>query len=102
VARDLGVTQIARWIKRHMPTPKAVSETGGLMNGEFPSVTFGSRAPGNNRQREKIVSAVHTRIRALKRRIELIASGYNKNLARGMRSQARSKRSGQGGNYAIS
>lgn len=97
----LGVSRITSFVKRHIPTPFAVSETEGLMHGDCPSVRFGSRAIGVNRQRQIVNSAVRVRGQAMAKRIKLILSGYNRDLSRNMKIEAREKRSGKGGNYAI-
>jgi hypothetical protein len=101
VAGMLGC-HVPTWIKRHIPTPKGISDITGLNVGEFPSVTFGSRAPNASRQLDQIRSALRVRTEAMKKRIALMASGYAKDVARGMRIRARSKRSGNGGGYVIS
>jgi hypothetical protein len=103
-AKALGVQGIAGWIARHISgnqAPKGFHDTTGLMTGNFPTVTFGSRAPGVGRQRNNINDSVRIRAEAIKRRIELLVSGYNKDIANGMKIQRRASRSGQGGRYAI-
>lgn len=107
-AKSLGVTRVASWIDRHISktgrdfsTPKSVTDSAGLMRGEFPGVTFGSRAPGVVRQNAIAKTVVAARIQAIKKRIKLVASGYNRDLSKRMKIERKSKSSGQGGRYAI-
>lgn len=99
----LGVTQVSRFIRRHIQggNPKAITHIDGLMNGSNPSATFGSMAIGVSRFESIWRSAVRIRSEAIAKRIKLIVSGYNRDLSRHMKIQAREKRSGNGGRYAI-
>lgn len=104
-AMALGVQNVVGWIKRHINGKDSRSgfhNTDGLMNGSFPVVTFGSRAPGVGRQAGVINSAVRIRSEAVLKRTKLIVSGYAKDIAQGMRIQRKAARSGQGGRYSIS
>jgi hypothetical protein len=104
-AMALGVQNIVSWIKRHVGGGKSNAgfhKLDGLMDGSFPVVTFGSRAPGVGRQAGVIQSAIRIRSQAIVRRTKLIVSGYAKDIAQGMKIQNKAARSGQGGRYSIS
>lgn len=79
------------WLSRHFGNPFGIAKLDGLQNREAPFVTFGSRSAGNGRMRERIQGAVRARIRSIHRRVKLMLSGYNKDLASGMKAQARAK-----------
>lgn len=102
VAVDLG-SKVVSWIGDHIAgNPKAISDTKGLMDGSFPKVTFGSRAPGVRRQEALIKDALRIRQEAIRKRIKIILSGYAKDVWHGVRAQSRAKRSGNGGSHVIS
>jgi hypothetical protein len=100
-----GKAKIAGWINRHIEDGTAakisLANAMGLQNGTSPSVQFGSRAPGVMRTADKVRDAARVRGEAIKKKVRLILSGYAKDVSQGMRIQARAKRSGRGGNYAI-
>jgi len=81
------------WISRHFDSISgiATADIDGLNNGEKPFAVFGSAAPGNNRIRQRVQSAVSARARAMARRTKLILSGYSQDISRGMKAQARAK-----------
>lgn len=79
------------WIRRHLGHSHGISDVTGLQNKLAPSVKFGSRAGGNSRIRSDIQAAVNARAKTIARRVKLILSGYNKDLARGMKAQSRAK-----------
>lgn len=84
-AQKLGWTSIPQWIAKHLPSPKAISETSGLSRADSPSVTFGSTSRGVSSQRGLVQRAVKRRERAMLNRMRLILSGYSKDVAKGMR-----------------
>lgn len=79
------------WIARHFNSSLGIANIEGLSNRQAPSVTFGSRAGGNSRIQARVQAAVRARAKAIARRVKLILSGYNRDLAKGMRAQARAK-----------
>lgn len=86
VASNLG-QQFPAWISRHFGSVNeiSISNIEGLQSRTSPSVTFGSRAPGNQRQRGIIQSAVTARGKAIGKRIRLVLSGYAKDVREGIR-----------------
>ena len=100
VSMLLGNVAVPAYIKRHFPSPFAISIVH-LSDGSFPSVTFGSRSPGVSRQSARIHDAVRVRCEAMAKRIKLIASGYSSDLAKGMKIAARAARTREGGSDAI-
>jgi hypothetical protein len=53
-----------------------------------PSITFGARNPGINRLRSSLSNAFKLRATAMTNRMKLIASGYSKDVAAGIRPKA--------------
>lgn len=84
-------SKIQPWVMAHVPSPFGSGESM-LSDSKFPSVEFGSSAPSVSSQRHVISEAVRVRKEAVTRRVRLVLSGYNKDLARGMRIQSRAAR----------
>jgi len=93
LATELGLS-VPSWISGHLPSPHAIGDISGLNDSAFPVITLGSRAPGVGSQADKVRAALRVRSVAMVRRAALIVSGYNKDLARGMRVAARKQREG--------
>ena len=95
VGSRLGDTFPA-WISRHFGSlgETGIADLSGLSDAEKPSITFGSRSPGNNKIRSSIQAALNTRARAMVSRARLIVSGYAKDVAQGMRPRAGQTRGG--------
>jgi len=78
--------RVPQWISRHFGD---ISGHTGLdlsgLSGESKTLSFYSAAPGNNRIEQRVRDAIRSRMRSLSRRIKLVVSGYNKDLAQGMR-----------------
>jgi hypothetical protein len=79
------------WISRHFGSlgSTSISSTEGLSDTIKPSVLFGSRAPGVRKMQSQIQAAVRVRTKAIARKVKLILSDYNSDLARGMRAQTK-------------
>lgn len=75
-AMAMGETLIPAWVKRHIPSPKAVTELGGLANASRPSVLFGSHSPGVMKQADRIRKALVVRQKKIVARIKYILNGY--------------------------
>lgn len=89
-AARLGAT-FPSWISRHFGAPIsdiAIMELSGLQNPVSPSVVFGSRAPGIDRVRDRVQAAVNFRAKVIVRKVKLILSGYNKDIAAGIKAQS--------------
>lgn len=83
------------WISRHFGQGLAniaVLDMSSLSNNSRPSITFGSKAPGIYRIADRVQAAVNSRARAMVKRTKLIISGYNKDVAAGIRAQRHAKR----------
>jgi hypothetical protein len=89
IGSKLGDT-FPQWISRHFGSVAqyAVADISHLNDSEKPYVIFGSRAPGNSRLRPAIRDALRFRIRAMAKKTKLIISGYNKNVAAGIKAEA--------------
>jgi hypothetical protein len=80
-----------RWISAHFGSSLGVVDKHGLAHPTAPSITFGSRAAGNRKFARQIQDAVKARVKALARKVKLVLSGYNADLAKGMRAQTRAR-----------
>lgn len=79
VAMTIGGTgsNFPNWIARHAGDMQSLSIVKiNLENPAAPSITFGSRAPGITRFRERVQDAVNFRARVMKRRVKLILGDY--------------------------
>lgn len=85
--------KVPSWLSRHFAKlgSLAVANIEGLKDGNNPTVTFGSRAPGNARIAQRARDAVRARTKAIERRIRLIVSGYNKDIANGYKARRKVK-----------
>ena len=90
---ELG-QKFPRWITKHFSTsaPLGVVDLIKANDPTYPTITFGSRAPGNGRMQQRIQAAVKSRARSMARRTKLILSGYSKDISQGMKAQYRAKR----------
>ena len=75
---------VAPWVRRHVPTPKAVRANPTTLSGAFPTIAFGSRSPGVSRQRGVVENSIRVRAEAMRRRAALVISGWNEEMKRGM------------------
>jgi hypothetical protein len=92
VASELGIRAgIPGFVKRHLPSQKAIFDASGLQNTDGPSITFGSSAPGAAREAARIRDAINERVKKIKRRINLAVSGYNQAVAQGMKLRAKQR-----------
>ncbi len=73
------------WITRHFATVKDWAIYQPNLGSQNPSISYGSRAPGNYRMSSRIAGAVKARAEAMAKRIALALSGYNKDMAAGYR-----------------
>jgi hypothetical protein len=96
-AYRLGSTRFNQWIKRHFMLlgSYAVFRPEGLRDPVRPSITFGSRVAGNYRSdfHNRVQFTVKARVRAIARRIEKAAQGYQADLATQMKTQAQARKS---------
>lgn len=79
-----------QWIERHIKgnkTTKSITDISSMSLAEHPSVTFGSRAVGVTKFDRAIQFAVNLRAKKLAARLDLILSGYSKDVAQGIRAQ---------------
>lgn len=74
-AQKLGQHNVPAWIRRHIPTPKAVTRDM-LNNAEAPAVEFGSSAPGIGKFKPQISIAVKNRKAKLRVRIQQTLFGH--------------------------
>jgi hypothetical protein len=86
--KDLG-GKPAAWYGKHIPSPKAISKP--RLEGANPQVTMGSSAPAVRDIEHHIRGAIRERQRAIARKIRLIVSQYNKDIAQGMRPRKKAK-----------
>lgn len=85
-----------RWIADHINNNQhSVADISKLEDPTSPSVTFGSSAPGIDRLRSRIQSAVRFRATVVGRRIKLILSDYKGDFARGRKAQAAARKRAQ-------
>lgn len=85
---QLGDKPFPTWINRHFPFVSQGLSAANItkaMDKENPEIIMGSRAPGNFRMLQIIRRALDVRIRAMRKRIKLILSGYSKDVANGIR-----------------
>ena len=90
-AQQLGHMRIPKWMSKHFPSPKAIVDVSGLTDGSTPVVTFGSRAPGVTAFGDIVRTAIAVRVKKMLTRTKLVLSGYNKDIAAGMRPRKRAK-----------
>lgn len=85
------------WINRHIKgnrTSKSITELQGLAHTEAPSITFGSKAVGVTKFDRAIQFAVKLRAESVAKRIQLVLSGYSKDVAEGVRLKRHAKKGG--------
>lgn len=87
----LGASGIPAFISRHFGriAGMAIFNDGGLSNKTAPFIIIGSRWAGNYRMKSGLMTALEVRVRAIKNRVKLIASGYSRDVSRGIRPQRR-------------
>jgi hypothetical protein len=90
LAERLGL-KVEPWVKRHVPSPFAIGDASGMSDGKFPTLKFGSRAAGVALFRHQIEEAVRVRTTAMTRRLRLVLSDFNEDLARNMKLRAKEK-----------
>lgn len=91
----LGDRSYPRWITNHFGTQLGILNKDGLSNPEAPTITFGSRAQGNQKIAKDVQKAVNARVKNLAAKVKLALSGYSRDLAKGMRAQARASQQQQ-------
>jgi hypothetical protein len=79
----LGEATIPAWVRKHIPSPKAVTDLSGLSRPASPSVLFGSRSPGVSRTGDMVRRATQVRLKKVIARIRLILNGYKQDIAQG-------------------
>ncbi len=86
---------VPSWISRHFASVQgiAILDTSRLNSPLFPSIVFGSRAPGCGDPgfRQRCHGVIVDRIKAVRRRIKLVQSGYSKDVAQNMRPRKHAK-----------
>lgn len=83
-AAELGAT-FPRWLSRHFGVLNDVAIFEPHYDAKSPTITFGSRAAGNFRIQSDLRTAFNVRIKAIRNRIKLIASGYSKDVSSGIK-----------------
>lgn len=75
-AISLGHKGVPQWVRRHIPSPKAINDQSGLSNAESPSITFGSSSRGISKMGDRVKRAVRNRAAKMKKKLEGILFGY--------------------------
>jgi len=83
-AFELGAS-FPNWLSRHFGTLNELAVFDARYDAKSPTITFGSRAGGNFRIAKDLNQGFKVRINAIKKRLELMASGYAKDVAAGIR-----------------
>lgn len=84
---DSGVTG-PQWIERHIhngTTRRAITDLSQMNMPEKPMVTFGSKAVGVEKFNRQIQFAVKLREKKVAARLNLVLSGYSKDVAQGIK-----------------
>jgi hypothetical protein len=82
-----------QWIERHIKGDKTTKSITDLssMNSENSSITFGSKAIGVTKFARKIQGAIDLRAKKVSKRMNLIMSGYSRDVAAGIRPRHHAK-----------
>ena len=76
------------WISRHFGELGNKARFQANLTGDKPFIVFGGSGPNFAKDRDRIKSAIAFRIKAITRRIKIVASGYAKEVAQGVRIKA--------------
>lgn len=89
----MGEKNVPDWVRRHTPSPKAITNLAGLSNPNNPSLLFGSRSAGVSKDRDKVRMLMAVRVKKILARISLIMNGYRQDIKQGAIPQKRGKES---------
>lgn len=94
-AKQLDSSLVAPgWIERHIhgnKTKRSITDMTGLNNSTSPVMAFGSRAAGASKFDRAVQFAVDLRAKKMKARLELVLSGYSKDIAHGIKIKRHAK-----------
>lgn len=91
LAQRLGL-KVEPWVARQLPSPNAIGDASGMAEGKFPTISFGSRQAGVGAYQPQIADAVQVRAEAMRRRVRLVLSDFNKELAQNMKLRTKEKK----------
>jgi hypothetical protein len=95
VAARLG-DSFPNWISRHfgkrLEGTLAIVDLSKLQDEMHPTITFGSRAPGNSKIRRHVQDAVQARAKAIAKKVQLILSDYKADIVQDAKAKAAARR----------
>lgn len=83
--------KMVSWVARHVRQGKVRGYVIADLQGETKSITINNHTRGVGQTRHQFQSALYARARNIGRRVKLILSGYNRDMARSMRPRQRAQ-----------